>query len=167
MVDRAMQAWYLLGLDPIEETLADGHSYGFGLERCRADAVDECHKILRGPHGRDTRGPDGVLEGDLTSCYDRFNHRWLLDHIPMDREVLGKWLKAGYLEKPALLATTEGTPQGGIISPALANRALEGLQRLLAERFGATRSRQRMCKVHMVRYADDFIITCTSRILLQ
>jgi len=167
MLDRAMQALYLLGLDPIAETLADGHSYGFRLERCCADAVDECHKILRGPHGRDTRGPDWVLEGDITSCFDRIHHGWLLDHIDMDRVVLGKWLKASYLEKQALFATIEGTPQGGIISPALANRTLDGLQRLLAERFGTPRSRQRKCKVHLVRYADDFIITGTSKILLE
>jgi len=167
MRDRAMQALSLLGLDPIAETLADGHSYGFRLERCCADAVDECHKILRGPHGRDTRGPDWVLEGDITSCFDRINHGWLLDHIDMDRVLLGKWLKAGYLEKQALFATTEGTPQGGIISPALANRTLDGLQRLLAERFGTPRSRQRKCKVHLVRYADDFIITGTSKVLLE
>jgi RNA-directed DNA polymerase len=85
----------------------------------------------------------------------------------MDRQILGKWLKAGYLEKHVLFATTEGTPQGGIISPVLANRALDGLQRLLAERFGATRSRRRQCKVHLVRYADDFIITGTSQVLLK
>ena len=163
MTDRAMQALYLLGLDPIAETLADGHSYGFRLERCCADALDQCHKILRGPHGRDTRGPDWVLEGDIKSCFDRISHEWLLDHIFMDREMLGKWLKAGYLEKHVLFATTEGTPQGGIISPVLANRTLDGLQRLLAERFGTTRSRRRKCKVHLVRYADDFIITGTSR----
>src|SRR6202166_3692853 len=58
MTDRAMQALYLLGVDPIAEYLADNHSYGFRLERCCADALDQCHKILRGPHGRDTRGPD-------------------------------------------------------------------------------------------------------------
>jgi RNA-directed DNA polymerase len=150
---RGMQALYLLGLDPIVETLADGHSYGFRLERCCADAVDQCHKLLRRQRG--FNGPDVVLEGDITSCYDRFNHKWLLDHIPMDRVMLGKWLKAGYLEKNVLFATTEGTPQGGIISPAIANRALDGLQRLLEERFGAPRSRQRKCKVHLVRYADD------------
>jgi RNA-directed DNA polymerase len=167
LADRAMQALYLLGLDPIAETLADGHSYGFRLERCCADAVDECHKVLRGPHGRDTHGPDWVLEGDITSCYDRINHQWLLDHIDMDRVVLGKWLKAGYLEKQVLFATTEGTPQGGIISPALANRTLDGLQRLLAERFDTPRSRKRMLKVHLVRYADDFIITGASKVLLE
>jgi RNA-directed DNA polymerase len=165
MVCRAMQALYLHGLDPIEETLADHHSYGFRLERCCADAVDQCHKLLRRQQGVD--GPDWILEGDIASCYDRISHEWLLDHVPMDREVLGKWLKAGYLEHQFLFATTEGTPQGGIISPALANRTLDGLQRLLEERFGAPRSRQRSCKVHLVRYADDFIITGTSQILLK
>jgi RNA-directed DNA polymerase len=167
MTDRAMEALYLHGLDPIEETLADGHSYGFRLERSCQDAIDECHKILRGPHGQGAYGPDWVFEADILSCYDRFNHGWLLDHIPMDRVMLGKWLKAGYLEKHALFATTEGTPQGGIISPALANRALDGLQQLLAERFGTSRSQRRRCKVHLVRYADDFIITGTSKVLLE
>jgi RNA-directed DNA polymerase len=155
MIDRAQQALHLLGLDPIAETLADGHSYGFRLERCCADALDECHKVLRGPHGRDSFGPDWVLEGDIRSCFDRISHGWLLRHIFMDRKILGKWLKAGYLEKHVLFATTEGTPQGGIISPVLANRTLDGLQRLLAERFSVPRSRHRRCKVHLVRYADD------------
>jgi RNA-directed DNA polymerase len=117
MVDRAMQALYLLGLDPIAETLADGHSYGFRLERCCADALDQCHKILRNP-----TGPRWILEGDIKACFDRISHNWLLDHIPTDKELLRKWLKAGFLEKHVLFATTEGTPQGGIVSPALANR---------------------------------------------
>jgi len=162
---RGMQALYLQGLDPIEETLADGHSYAFRLERCCQDAVDQCHKILRRQRG--VNGPDVVLEGDITSCYDRIDHGWLLDHIPMDREVLGKWLKAGYLENQAFFATTEGTPQGGIISPALANRTLDELQGLLAERFDVPRSRQQQSRINLVRYADDFIITGTSQILLE
>src|SRR5262245_2002861 len=70
MADRAAQALHLLGLDPIAESLADGHSYGFRPQRCCADALDDCHKALRGPHGRGTRGPDWVLEGDIKSCYD-------------------------------------------------------------------------------------------------
>src|SRR5262249_18131461 len=167
MTDRAMHALYLLGLDPITEALADGHSYGFRLERCCADALDECHKILRGPHGRHTRGPDWILEGDIKSCFDRISHDWLLEHVFMDREILRKWLKAGYLEKHVLFATREGTPQGGIVSAALANRALDGLQQLLVDRFGQPRSRARECKVHLVRYADDFIITGTSQVLLE
>src|SRR5215813_2811384 len=77
MADRAMQALYLLGLDPIAATLADGHSYGFRRERCCADAVDECHKVLRSHGGRDSRGPDWILEGDIKSCYDRISHGWL------------------------------------------------------------------------------------------
>jgi RNA-directed DNA polymerase len=60
-----MQALYLLGLDPIAETLADGHSYGFRLERCCADALEQCHKILRGPIG-----PNWILEGDIKACFD-------------------------------------------------------------------------------------------------
>jgi len=112
MVDRAMQALYLLGLDPIAETLADGHSYGFRLERCCADALDQCHKILRRP-----TGPQWILEGDIEACFDRISHDWLLDHIPMNKELLKKWLKAGFLEKQTLFATTEGTPQGGIFTP--------------------------------------------------
>jgi RNA-directed DNA polymerase len=90
-----------------------------------------------------------------------------MDNIPMDKEVLKKWLKAGFLEKHVLFATTEGTPQGGIISPALANRALDGLQPLLEQRFGNTCRRRAECKIHLVRYADDFIITGTSQVLLK
>ena len=73
----------------------------------------------------------------------------------MDKVILRQWLKAGFLEKDVLFATTEGTPQGGISSPALANRTLDGLQALLAERFGATRRQRQRNKVHLVRYADD------------
>jgi RNA-directed DNA polymerase len=162
MRDRTMQALYLLGLDPIAETLADGHSYGFRLERSCADALQQWHNILGSPHS-----PSWILEGDINACFDRIDHDWLLRHIPMDKELLRKWLKAGFLKKQALFATTEGTPPGGVISPVLANRALDGLQRLLAERFMDTPSRARKHKVHLVRYADDFIITGTSEVLLE
>jgi RNA-directed DNA polymerase len=85
----------------------------------------------------------------------------------MDPQVLRNWLKAGFLEKHAGFATTEGTPQGGIISPALANWTLDGLQRLLAEQFDQTPQGQGRSKVHLVRYADDFLITGTSKELLR
>ena len=75
-------------------------------------------------------------------------------------------MTAGFLQKHVWFATTEGTPQGGIISPVLANYALDGLQQLLADRFMRTAPQRRMHKVHVVRYADDFIITGTSKVLL-
>jgi RNA-directed DNA polymerase len=162
MTDRAMQALYLLGLDPIEETLADHNSYGFRLERNCADALERCHQVLCKEHAA-----RWILEGDIKSCFDRIGHDWLLAHVRMDKVILQKWLKAGFLEKNVLFATTEGTPQGGIISPALANWALDGLEDLLAQRYANTCRRQKMLKVHLVRYADDFIITGMSEVLLE
>jgi RNA-directed DNA polymerase len=162
LTDRAMQALYLLGLDPIEEVLADANSYGFRQQRCCADALDQCHKILRNNHSA-----EWVLEGDIKSCFDRISHDWLLTHTPMDRVILRKWLQAGFMEKDVFVATTEGTPQGGIASPALANRALDGLETVLKEHFGATHGPKRRNKVHLVRYADDFIVTGTSKELLR
>ncbi len=161
MIDRAQQALHLLGLDPMAETKADGHSYGFRLERCCADAIEQCHLLLGNPHG----GPEWILEGDIKSCFDRIGRDWLMEHIPMDKEILRRWLEAGYLEGGVVHPTEAGTPQGGIISPALANQALDGLQELLAGHFPPTGK----CKpkVHLVRYADDFIITGTSRFLLE
>jgi len=160
MTDRAMQALYLLGLDPVAETQADGHSYGFRLERCCADAIEQCHLLLGNRHG-----PRWILEGDIKSCFDRISHPWLLEHVPMDRDILRAWLQAGFLEEGVRFDTTEGTPQGGIISPVLANRALDGLQALLAKHFPS--GGKWSCKVHLVRYADDFIITGISKELLQ
>src|SRR5206468_746104 len=143
LTDRAMQALYLLGLDPIAETLADGHSYGFRLERSCADALEQVHLLLGNRHG-----PRWVLEGDIRACFERINHDWLLAHMPMDRVLLRQWLKTGFVEKRVWFATTEGTPQGGIISPVLANRTLDGLQALLAEQFPDRTARKH--KVHLV-----------------
>src|SRR3954462_13946636 len=162
MTDRAMQALHLLGLDPIAESQADGHSYGFRLERRCAEALAQTHVLLSHRHG-----PEWILEGDIKACLDRISHEWLLAHVPMDRQLLRQWLRAGFLEKHAWFATTDGTPQGGIISPALANWTLDGLQRLLSERFAETPTGQRKFKVHLVRYADDFLITGTSKELLR
>jgi len=162
MTDRAMQALHLLGLDPIAESHADGHSYGFRRERRCADALAQTHLLLSHRHG-----PEWILEGDIKACFDQISHDWLLTHVPMDQQVLRQWLEAGFLEKHAWFATTEGTPQGGIASPVLANWTLDGLQRLLAERFANTPKGQGKSKVHLVRYADDFLITGTSKELLR
>jgi RNA-directed DNA polymerase len=162
MTDRAMQALYLLGLDPILETTGDPNSYGFRSRRGCADALKQCHILLSNRHG-----PRWVLEADIAACFDRISHDWLQANVPMDKAMLRKWLQAGFLDQGVFFATTDGTPQGGIISPALANATLDGLERRLAERFSASRATQRKNMVHLVRYADDFIITGTSEQLLR
>jgi RNA-directed DNA polymerase len=160
MKDRAMQALYLLALSPIAETSADPNSYGFRLRRSVADAWAQCFTALAKGYA-----PELVFEGDIESCFDRFSHPWLLENIPMDREVLRKWLEAGYLENATFYQTLAGTPQGGVISPVIANLALDGLER--AAREAAPRvNRETRPKVHVIRYADDFIITAASKELL-
>src|SRR5271157_94719 len=162
--DRAMQALYLLALDPVAETLADGFSYGFRRGRRCADAIEQCFKTLC------HQNPCWVLEGDIKGCFDNISHQWLLDNVPLNKPVLRKWLKSGYLEKQALFDTISGTPQGGIISPVLANLALDGLERRLRESFpvrGKGSERGRAAQVHLVRYADDFVITGHSEELLK
>jgi RNA-directed DNA polymerase len=158
---RAMQALYLLALDPIAETRADPNSYGFRKERSPADAMEQCFTILS-----KARSPQWILEGDIKACFDRISHGWLLGHIPMDKRILRKWLKAGFIEKQVLHPTEEGTPQGGICSPVIANLALDGLERALLERYPKPKSGYN-AKVNLVRFADDFIVTGISRELLE
>jgi len=162
MTDRAMQVLYLLALAPVAETTADRHSYGFRVGRSPADAMERCFKLLS-KYDR----AEYVLEGDIRSAFDRINHAWLEAHIPMDKAILRKWLKAGYMEKNVFHATDEGSPQGGPISPALANLTLDGLERLLAEHYPRTTRADKRAKVNLCRFADDFIITGSSRELLE
>ncbi|WP_082987394.1 group II intron reverse transcriptase/maturase [Gallibacterium salpingitidis] len=168
MKDRAMQALYLLGLQPVAETLADTSSYGFRLERSTADAITHIHQIFS-HKGKKTNQPvEWVLDADIQGCFDHINHDWLLKHIPMNKRILHKWLKSGVVEFGQLKRTEEGTPQGGIISPTLANMALDGLETLLAQHFGAKNgSKIRRHKTYLVRYADDFIISGVSKELLE
>jgi RNA-directed DNA polymerase len=161
MKDRAMQALYLLALAPIAETTADPNSYGFRKERSTADAIEQCFKLLARKESA-----NWILEGDIKSCFDRISHDWLQAHVPTDKGLLHKWLKAGFMEQAILYPTDEGTPQGGIISPVLANWALDGLEVRLRERFALKRGKSNL-KVHLVRYADDFIVTGSSRELLE
>jgi RNA-directed DNA polymerase len=109
MKDRAMQALYLLALNPVAETLADENSYGFRPERSTADAIEQCFNAL----GRHYSAP-WILEGDIKSCFDGISHGWLLEHVCIERSILQKWLKAGYIDKHVFYPTEEGTPQGGI-----------------------------------------------------
>ena len=165
MIDRGQQALHLLALDPVVETTADRNSYGFRQKRSCADAIGQCFLVLKSANAQ------WILEGDIKSCFDKISHDWLLAHVPMDRVILQKWLKSGYMDKHVLHESMDGTPQGGIISPALANCALDGLERLLQEKFPARKrlksfGGEKPC-VHLVRYADDFVITSRSKELLE
>ena len=159
MKDRAMQALYLLALDPIAETTADPTSYGFRKSRQVADAMEQCFTALG---NRQTAS--WILEGDIKSCFDNISHDWMLTHILTDKVILKKWLKAGYMDKNILHPTIDGTPQGGIISPVLANMTLDGLYKKLRDKYP---QKQNGGLVNLVRYADDFIVTGRTRELLE
>ena len=164
MKDRAMQSLYLLALEPIAEVTADPHSYGFRKERCCQDAIQQCHTILSRKNS-----PKWVLEGDIKGCFDHISHEWLLNNIPMDTKILKKWLKCGVIFKGELFKTEEGTMQGGIISPTLANMTLDGLSDLLATKNKRVNRKNEKYSpmVNMVRYADDFIITGRTKDTLE
>lgn len=160
MTDRAMQALYLLALAPIAETTGDPNSYGFRIERSTADAMGQLFISLS-----KKASAQWVLEADILGCFDHINHDWLIANVPTDKTVLRKWLKAGVVHKGQLQATDAGTPQGGIISPTLANMVLDGLESQLKQHLGVTRAKK--LKVNVVRYADDFVITGDSPELLE
>lgn len=158
MCDRAMQTLYRFSLEPIAETFADPNSYGFRVGRSTHDAIEQCFTDL----GKGI-SPEWVLEGDIKGCFDHISHEWLLENIPMDTQVLEKWLKCGFVETQRLFLTDdEGTPQGGSISPTLMNMTLNGLEILLKDRLPTRKSingKTHHNKMNFVRYADDFIIT--------
>ena len=156
MKDRAMQALHALALEPIVESRADPNSYGFRPYRSTHDAIEQLVICL----SRRCSG-QWVLEGDIKACFDEIGHQWLMDHVPMDREVLRQWLKAGFVEKRQLFPTRAGTPQGGVISPLLANWALDGMEATVKGLFG------RRPKVHVVRYADDFVVVAETKETLE
>ena len=164
MLDRSMQALHLLALELVSESTCDPNSYCFRINRSTHDAMSQLFVSLS-----QTASAQWVLEADIKGCFDHINHDWLLRNVRMDRTVLRKWLKAGVIHKGLLQHTEEGTPQGGIISPTLANVTLNGLESglhaHLRERMGKTKAAG--LKVNVVRYADDFVITGSSKELLE
>jgi RNA-directed DNA polymerase len=109
MHDRAMQALYLLALDPIAETRGDPHSSGFRTERSTADAMEQGFNALARKHS-----PQWILEGDIRACFDGISHAWFVAHMPMDHTMLWKWLQAGFVDQQVLSPTEAGVPQGGL-----------------------------------------------------
>ncbi len=162
MKDRAFQALYLLALDPIAEMKADLNSYGFRKERSVADAIEQCFIELSRK-----RSSQYILKIDIKSCFDKISHQWILSNIPMDKTILRKWLKAGYIYKEVWNETEAGTPQGATISPVIMNLTLDGLEKELMRKFSPTNRKQNQNQVHFVRFADDMIVTGKSKKLLE
>ena len=164
MKDRAMQTLYKFALEPIAEITADPNSYGFRAKRCVQDAIEQCFTCLN-----KAKSPKWVLEGDIKGCFDNISHEWILNHIPMDRDILRKWLKSGYVETGRLFPTDLGSPQGSAISPTICNMVLDGLEVQIRKKYHKTKrdGKAYFPKVNFIRYADDFIVTGESRELLE
>ena len=164
MKDRAMQALYLLALEPAVECKSDPNSYGFRQGRSTHDARQQLFTTLS-----TKASAPWVLDADIAGFFDHINHEWLLKHVHMDKQVLRQWLKSGVVDRGQLLRTEEGTPQGGIISPVLANITLNGLesglQKHLRAQLGVKPAER--AKVNLVRYADDFVVTGASKEVLE
>ncbi len=155
--DRCMQQLHYQALSPVSESTLGGHSYGFRPERSCADAIEQTFIAL----GQQDAA-QWIMEGDIRGCFDNINHEWMLNNICMDKIILKKWLKAGYIETNKLFPTHTGTPQGGIISPAICNLVLNGMEDLLDKNFGKRRS-----GINIILYADDFIITAKTKETLE
>lgn len=165
MYDRAMQSLYALALSPIAEATADKRSFGF---RKFKSAHDACRQIFSSTCLR--HSAQWVLEADIKGCFDNISHQWVLDNIPIDKSVLKQFLKAGFVFNRTLFPTKAGTPQGGIISPILANMTLDGIEDLLIDKYhkhpksgNASLYQRAKYKISFVRYADDFIVTAKNK----
>jgi RNA-directed DNA polymerase len=158
LTDRARQAAYLQALQPMAETTGDQNSYGFRPKRQCADAIDQCFKVLR-----QKTSATWILEGDIQGFFDNIRVSWIEEHIPMNKRVLSRWLRSGFLDRGSLFPTTAGVPQGGIISPVVSNMVLDGLETVV---HGGSWHR-RVHNLKYVRWADDVIVTATSRQVLE
>ena len=156
IADKCHQALHSLALVPVSEVTADLNSYGFRPQRCCADAIEQTFNVLA-----KRNAPQWILEGDIKGCFDHISHQWMSSNICTDKLVLSKWLKAGFIETGKLFPTTEGTPQGGIISPVMCNMTLDGIAHMLKENFKKYRG------INFIRYADDFIVTGHSKEILE
>jgi len=164
MYDRAMQTLYALSLEPIAETKADNISFGFRRGRSAKDACEQIFCVLARKCS-----PTWILEGDIKGCFDNINHEWLQSNISMDKRIIKQFLKSGFIYKGRLFPTDTGSPQGGAISSLYANMTLDGLEKVIQEKYhrntigNITNHYRAKTKVNLVRYADDFIITANSK----
>jgi len=167
MKDRIMQAIVKSAMEPEWEARFEANSYGFRPGRSCMDAIEQIHTTLS-----QKGSSPWILDADISGCFDNIAHEPLLARIPVFDTVVRRWLKAGVIELGHYNKTGKGTPQGGVISPLLANIALDGMERL----FGCETSngqpippRQRSGQnkgISLIRYADDFVVSAPTREVL-
>ena len=163
LLDRAMQAVYLYSIDPLVEETSDVNSYGFRPYRGAREAAAKIRDTL----GKDY-SPNWLLDADIEKCFDKINHDWLMEHVPIvDREVLETCLRSGATTGAGTEPTGVGVPQGGVISPTLSNIALNGLEKCAQACTAHMVSKRERTKVYLIRYADDFIVSGASREILD
>lgn len=166
--DRVIQSLVKAALEPEWEARFEANSYGFRPGRCAMDAITQIHITLH-----HETGSAWILDADISSCFDEIAHDPLLARIPVFDTLVRRWLKAGVVELGHYTDTETGVPQGGPLSPLLANIALDGMERL----FGAeTTTRQPITPsdrrglnrgVSLIRYADDLVVIAPSREVLE
>ena len=158
ITDRVYQEVCKLALEPMFEAKFESTTYGFRPCRGTSDAVEKIHSFTR----RLKR--QYIFEGDFKSCFDTLNHEYILDKLgnfPL-KGLIKKWLEAGYLENNIFYKTNAGTPQGGIISPLLANIALDGMEKALNIKYEKRKFKNgytyvNKSKYAVIKYADDFV----------
>lgn len=153
--DRAMQGLWLLAVDPVVEVLADAHSYGFRKNRSSNDVAKDINERL----GFD-RGNVWVLRTDVKECFDHLSHEWLLKHAPMNKRILRRILKCGYIYDGLYFPTPEGMPQGGVLSPVMTTLILSGFEQVLQDKYSESR-------VEMIRYVDDLLFSADNAAVLH
>ena len=154
--DRALQALCKMALEPEWEAKFEPNSYGFRPGRSCHDAIGAIFNNIK-------QKAKYVLDADIAKCFDRIDHKALLTKIatfPTMRQQVRTWLKAGYYDQGNLFPTNEGTPQGGVISPLLANIALHGMEARVKQYAETLKGKKRDNRValSLIRYADDFVI---------
>ncbi|MDJ0602006.1 MAG: group II intron reverse transcriptase/maturase [Crocosphaera sp.] len=159
--DRAMQALVKSALEPYWEAQFEGKSYGFRPGRSAHDAIGRIYTAIN-----QNIGGKYVLDADISKCFDKINHDYLLSKVdcptPMKHQIK-RWLKCGVIDNSVFEETDSGTPQGGVISPLLANIALHGMITYIENRFPRNKRREdsslnRDYKPKIIRYADDFVV---------
>jgi len=164
--DRVYQNVAKLALEPQWEARFEPTSYGFRPKRNCHDAMVKIHRTLCGYKSNRS----WIFEGDFKACFDTLNHDFILKQIEgfPEADIIAKWLKAGFVDNNVFEETEDGTPQGGIISPLLANIALHGMEKALGIKYTlCKRTRgiiyENHTKYSMCRYADDFVIMCRTK----